>query len=66
MCNVEPPITMRINKTVCFITHTLGLIARPKMGVLDAVAIVISPNTFVSVLTIHSPDLEGSQMILLH
>ena len=66
MFNVEPPIIMRINKTICFITHTLGLIARPNVGVLEAVAIVISTNKFVSVLTIRSSDLEGYQMILLH
>ena len=38
---------MRINKTVCFITHTLGIIARPNVGVLKTVAILISPNTLV-------------------
>ena len=45
----EHKIIMRINKThsVCFITHTLGIIARPNVGVLKTVAILISLNTFV-------------------
>ena len=43
----EHKIIMRINKTVCFITHTLGIIARPNVGVLKTVAILISPNTYV-------------------
>ena len=43
----EHKIIMRINKTVCFITHTLGITARPNVGVLKTVAILISPNTFV-------------------
>ena len=38
---------MRINKTACFITHTLGYRARLNVGVLKAVAILICPNTFV-------------------
>ena len=43
----EHKIIMRINKTVCFITRTLGITARPNVGVLKSVAILISPNTFV-------------------
>ena len=43
----EHKIIMRINKTVCFITHTLGITDRPNVGVLKTVAILISPNTFV-------------------
>ena len=37
-------IILRIDKTACFITPTLGLIARPNVVVLKAVAIFIYPN----------------------
>ena len=43
----EHKIIMRINKTDSLLMNTLGIIARPNVGVLKTVAILISPNTFV-------------------